>query len=397
MKMTTTNSEMKVLHKIDQKSLVELLRKLVSIRSINPPGQEGELAYFIYEWAKMQGFEATLDEVCDNRLNVYITLPGEKGHPKLLFNGHLDVVPEGSGWSVSPFDGVIKDDLFFGRGASDMKGGIAAMLMAAKAIKESEIKLDGDLLITLVIDEEVSGKGTRQVLSKGITADYAIVGEPTSLEVVIASKGDVNFEIEVLGKAAHSSRPHEGKNAIYKMCKIIEAIEKYSTELEKKTHPLLSHPTITVTMINGGITPWIIPANCKVVIDRRTIPGENADGVKKELETILLRIKENDPELIYNLRLIQEAAPAEISPKEEIVDVILNKASIILGKQVKITGMSGTTDARFLINDAHIPTVIYGPGDLMNAHQPDEYVKVSEVSAAAKIYASVALHLLKKS
>ncbi|MEM2057128.1 MAG: M20/M25/M40 family metallo-hydrolase, partial [Thermoproteota archaeon] len=169
--------------------------------------------------------------------------------------------------------------------------------------------------------------------------------------------------------------------------------EKHSDELKKKHHPLLGNPTISITLIEGGTTPWIIPENCKIVIDRRTLPGENSKSVLEELESIILKIKETDPEMVSEVSILQEACPAEISPREEIVSAVLNEASSVLGRNVEIIGMSGTTDARFLINDAKIPTVIFGPGSLAQAHQPDEYVNHSETYLAAKIYARIALRL----
>jgi len=308
----------------------------------------------------------------------------------------LDVVPEGRGWSFDPFGGQVEDGKLYGRGAADMKGGLAAMLIAAKAIKDSNLELSGELVITCVVDEEETGKGTRHALTKHITADYAIVGEPTSLMVATASKGDINFEIRTIGKAAHSSRPYEGVNAIHKMAKIIHHIEVHNEQLKAISHPLLGHPTISVDFIEGGTTPWIVPENCRIIVDRRTLPGENAETTRRELELLINRIREKDPELITEIRCSQDASASEISQNEKIVQVVHEEISRILRKDAEIVGLSATTDARFLINDAKIPTVIFGPGDISRAHKPDEYVDLNEVQLAAQTYARVALRLLRQ-
>jgi succinyl-diaminopimelate desuccinylase len=380
---------------IDRQEATDLLVKMLQIPTVNPPGKEKQLAEFIHDWSRTNGLDAELDEKTERRPNVYVSLKGSSKDNKLLFNGHLDVVPEGSGWSHPPFGGTIVGDRVYGRGACDMKAGLAAALIAAKNLAQSEKNLDGCLLIEAVIDEEGPGKGTRQTLEKGLVAENAIVCEPTSLKVVTASKGDLDVEITVSGTAAHSSVPEKGVNAIYKTMDIIEEIRRYADNLrEGHRHPLLDYPTVSVDVIEGGTSPWVVPEACKIVVDRRTLPGENRESVLGELESLVERLKMKDPELIVTMKEMQFDTPAEISQDEPIVKIIAEEYKAVTGQPAQVGGLTGTTDARFLINDLHIPAVIFGPGDLALAHKPDEYVPLSEYYDAAQIYAGIALRLL---
>jgi acetylornithine deacetylase/succinyl-diaminopimelate desuccinylase family protein len=380
--------------KVDKTETTRLLAELVKIPSINPTGTEAGVARFIYDWSRNNGLEATLDEKLPGRPNVYVTLRGSKRKPRLLFNGHMDVVPVGAGWRHDPFGAQIEGDRLYGRGSSDMKAGLASALVAAKALAESGSELNGELVIDCVIDEEGPGRGTVQALKRGIPAEYGVVCEPTRLQIVTASKGAVDFELTVTGKAAHSSAPEQGTNAIYKMKDAIEEVQRYSRTLSRKSHKLLGHPTVSVDIIEGGVSTWIVPESCRVVVDRRTLPGESVDDVSAEIEALVGRLKGADPELVIALKFVQKDTSSEISADEEIVHAFKDECVAVLGRRVGVSGLTGTTDARFMINDYGIPTVIFGPGDLSTAHKPDEYVSLSEVHEAAKIYAGVALRLL---
>ncbi len=367
----------------------------MKIPSINPTGTEEEIAHFIFDWSRKNGLEAKLDEKLTGRPNVYVTLKGAKTKPRILFNGHMDVVPVGSGWKHEPFGAEVEGDELYGRGSSDMKAGLASALVAAKALLDSGVKLNGEMVIDCVMDEEGPGRGTVQALKRGIPSNYGVVCEPTRLQVVTASKGAVDFELTVTGRAAHSSAPQEGLNAIVKMTEVIRGIERYSKTLSKTSHPLLGHPTISVDRIEGGVSTWIVPESCSVVVDRRTLPGETVEGVKAEIVALVRQLRKEDQELTLDLKVIQGDTSAEISQDEEIVKVFEQEGKAVLGKKVPVKGLSGTTDARFMINDYGIPTVIFGPGDLSTAHKPDEYASLRGVHQAAQIYVGVALKLLR--
>jgi acetylornithine deacetylase/succinyl-diaminopimelate desuccinylase family protein len=375
---------------IETPVITELLRQLVKIPSINPPGKEAPLAEFLVEWSKQRGLEVKLDEVFPNRSNVYVTLKGKNGNPKLLYNSHMDVVPEGRGWTVDPFESQIREGRLYGRGSADTKGSLAAMLTAMEAISKSDLSLAGDLILSAVVDEEEAGKGTQVALANGVKGDFAVVGEPTSLQIVVASKGDAVFEISNYGETAHSSMPEKGVNAISGMMQVIRSIHEYADRLRKMSHPYLGSPSISVTVIEGGSSPWIIPDLCKIIVDRRILPGEDLQEVQTELESVCRSSLGKSERMEF--RCLLTADPSEISPKERIVQVISEEVKRICGS-FNLTGLSGTTDARFLVS-AGIPTVIFGPGSLSVAHRPDEYVSIDEVSDAARVLSRVAVNLL---
>lgn len=266
---------------MNKSEVTTLLQDLIRIPSVNPPGQEDLVADFLVSWGQKNGLEVTLDEALPNRPNAYITLKGRESGPSLLFNTHMDVVPAGGGWVSDPFGGQIVGDEIFGRGAADTKGSLAAMLAAVKMLDDSHSLVHGNLTLAAVIDEENGGKGTQHSLAKGMKAAFAVVGEPTSLEVVAGARGSATFRIVTQGRAAHSSMPHEGVNAIYTMRRVIEAIENLSKQLRRKSHPLLHYPTVSVDVIEGGTSPWMVPESCMVIIDRRTLQGRPWTRFKK--------------------------------------------------------------------------------------------------------------------
>jgi len=202
--------------------------------------------------------------------------------------------------------------------------------------------------------------------------------------------------VKTLGRAAHSSTPELGLNAIYKMAEVIQCIARMNMKLRatKKEHPLLGFPTISADMVEGGANPWVIPEYCSMVVNRRTLPGERKEDVVEELEQELQELRRRDKTLRSDIATREFCEACEISPDETIVKAAKAATSQVLGEETRIGGLSGTTDARFLVNDGKIPTVILGPGSLSQAHKADEYVSLREVQRAARIYRSIATQLL---
>jgi len=340
------------------------------------------------------GVEARLEDVHPARPNVYCVLRGSEDTPILMLNGHTDVVPAGEGWTTDPFGGAIESDRLYGRGAADMKGGLAAMMVAMKSLAFAKVGLRGTLIFSAVVDEEQAESGTRRMLESGIKSDFAVVGEPTNLRVASASKGDVYYEITTTGRSAHSSTPGLGTNAISKMADIIEAINGLSKELEAKKHELLGFPTHSVGTIEGGTATNVVPSICRVTVDRRTLPGESGADGKAELESLIERLRKKDPKLRAEVRTLMEASPMEVPSDHPFVQTAREAVRHVLGSDRGLVGLSGATDAQLLYNLSKIPSVILGPGELSQAHQPDENVSLSEVAEAAKIYTRLALSLL---
>lgn len=331
-----------------------------------------------------------IQEVLPERPNVLASLIGKNGGKQLIFNGHTDVVPAGEGWKRNPFEASIVDDKIIGRGAADMKGGLAAMIIALIAIKRAGIKLDGDLFFHAVIDEEVASNGTKSIINEGFKADYAIVGEPTNLSICIAQKGRLVVRITTYGKATHASTPEKGVNAISAMIDVLNKIILYGKELDRMKHPLLGSPTQAITVIKGGIKSNIVPNTCEVIIDRRVIPGENIESIKEEYR----KISKNQGVLSKIDFIEHEAESSQVSTDELIVKVSHSAMKDVVGR-AKIMGFPAITDA-YLLNKAGIATIVLGPGSINQAHSPNEYVRIPELIYAAKIYALTAIRLLKE-
>lgn len=392
-KKGTSHTEEAVLARIDRRRIISILQGLVKLPSINPPGEELAVARFGETEMTRIGLNVALDEYQPNRPNVYGVLRGS-GSTGLVLTGHLDVVPVGQGWTMDPFGGVLKDGKVYGRGATDMKGGCAAMIAAAEAIAATDPHLNGTLEVALVVEEEETGKGTAHLLRNGPRWNWAIVGEPTELKVVIAHKGDVYYEIKTIGREAHSSRPEQGTNAIYKTSRIIDAIEQFCSELKKKKHPRLGSPTISVGTVIGGSSTCVVPGACAITVDRRTIPGESAITGREELEAIIRRLQKTDPDLNATVRVVMEADPMEVSEDQQLVRCLRESTKLVTGSDSGVDTKQGCTDARFFAS-RNVPVAVFGPGSSFQAHIADEYVEVNQVVDAAKIYALTALRLLE--
>ncbi len=390
-------SESSVLKLIKEEEVLEVLRELIRKPSQNPPGNEKVVAEYIYKMMRKWGFQPQY--VCKpepGRPSVGVVYKGTKGAPRLVLNGHIDVVPEGDldGWSVSCFEGLVRDGRIYGRGACDMKGGIAAAMIAAKVIKESGVKLRGDLILQFAMGEETGEAGTKSLLEEGFSGDWGIVLEPTDLKVMTAEKGLAWYHFKVKGKPTHGSRPHQGVNAIYKAARLISAIQEYHEEIGKRTHPLCGKDVCSVTMIKGGTKENIIPESCWLAIDRRIIPGETVEQVDEEIEAIVRRLNKEDPEFKCKFERVMLYESAEIPVDQEIAEVVRKNVKQVTGVIPAPAGLLASTDQRNFINDAGIPAISWGPG-WGKSHELDEYVEISQVVDCVKILVLTILDLLK--
>jgi succinyl-diaminopimelate desuccinylase len=375
---------------VDEGSVRNLLRSMIREASVNPPGGERSCAEVVAKKLKSLGLEVELVEKEQGRTNVVARLRGTQGSPVLLYNGHIDVVPEGNGWSLDPFSGKFVEGRLYGRGAADMKSGVASMVAAAEAIVKSGFKLKGDLLITAVADEETGSlKGTRYLIERGLKADMAVVSEPTDLRVEIAHKGILWAEITTRGRGSHASRPHLGVNAVEKMYTVISAL--HEIELEG-WNPLFDvpQPVLSVTTISGGTKINVIPDLCKIEIDRRLLPKETPEYALQQVKKAINRAKTRDPTIDASVKVLEEWPSMEVTPDEPIVKSLVGVVEGRTGVKPKLFGKAAGTDASWLVRDASIPTVIYGPGDPRFSHTPDEYVELEKVTEAARVFAILA-------
>lgn len=384
---------------VKKKDLVDLTSCLIQIPTENPPGNEKKAFLFLKPILARMGFQVRTYISPKGRSNIIAERRWGKGGRSLIFNGHLDVVPAGnpSQWKYPPFGGKLSQGRVYGRGASDMKGGVASFIHAISMIDRSNIPLNqGSLILHLVSDEESHGhQGMGFLARKGlIKGDAVLVGEPTNLDLIIAQKGALWFRIATFGKSAHGSRPGQGVNAIEKMMALIDRLN--SIPLAKE-HPLLGKPTINIGKIQGGIKVNVVPDRCEIEVDRRLLPDEKKEEILREIKLAIESIQARDPLLNYQIEEIDYAEPSEISPDEDIVRIGLEAGREVRGEKPNVRGFSGFTDARFYINQFHIPTLIFGPGGTDQSHTTDESVEVDNLIQAARIYARIIVRFLSVS
>jgi succinyl-diaminopimelate desuccinylase len=380
---------------IDEKRSVEFLQKLLQAKSANPPGEEIEAAKLVAGWMGKLGMEAELIPLGGKRANVLGRLPGKGNKPPLLFSGHLDTVPPGEATrKYDPYSGKIVGDRIYGRGASDMKGGLAGLIAAAGALAKAKVSLAGDLLIGATADEEAGTTGARHLVRSGRISDVSgvLIGEPSDLSVFIAEKEAFWLEITARGKTAHGAMPDLGVSAILQMNRILTRLDRLKFEYRK--HPLLGKPTLNIGTISGGIKTNVVPDACKITVDIRTVPGQNHGAILKQIEELLEDLGVKDETFRAEVKIVSDLPPLETSPKDPLVKAALNASEAVTGQAQKAQGVMYYTDGVAFVPQLQIPMVICGPGKASLAHQPDEYVEISKVHAAARIYAQIAMDRL---
>jgi acetylornithine deacetylase len=381
---------------IESGDAVALTRELVRIDSRNPTlvaGAPGEarvaraLAAVLEAW----GFRVELRDAVPGRPNVIARVGGARPDSRsLMLNGHLDVVGV-EGMVHPPWIATENDGRLFGRGSSDMKAGVAAMCAAAaRAVSASGGTLDGEIIIAGVVDEEYSSLGTRALVADGVRADAAIVTEPTKLAIMPAHKGFVWMDVVVQGHAAHGSRWDVGIDAIRYAGLLLAALDAIDSDLlPAREHPLLGRPSLHASTIAGGVGLSTYPDRCQFTIERRTIPGEATAVVLREIEEAFDRVRARRPDLRATAALLFEQPPSDVSLEAPIVRA-LDGAIRACGEEVNVTGMSAWTDAAIL-NEAGIPAICFGPGDIALAHAAEEYVRVDEIERATLVLAALAM------
>jgi acetylornithine deacetylase len=304
-----------------------------------------------------------------------------------MLNGHLDVVGV-EGMTHPPFAGQERDGRLYGRGAADMKGGLAAM--CAAAARAAARGISGEVIIAAVADEEHTSMGTRELLRRGVRADAAIVGEPTGLAIMPAHKGFAWIEIEVQGRAAHGSRYEVGVDAILDAGLVLEELALLERDtLPSRRHPLLGRPSLHASTIEGG-TGWsTYPDRCVIRVERRTLPAESPDEPLTEILAALARAAKRRASLAAEARLVLSQAPSEVASNAPIVSA-LSTALIDRNERVTVGGMTAWTDAA-LLNEAGIPAICFGPGDIALAHAAEEWIDMGEIERATAVLESLIL------
>jgi len=355
---------------------IELTQELVRINSENPPGNEEAIAKYIKDFLEDLNISTDLIEFEKNRFDVVASLGNGSG---LMLNGHMDTVPAGdiNNWKYDPFEARIVGGKIFGRGTSDMKGGIASILAAVENLSKENFKRK--LLLTFVADEEVEAKGSFYLVKnrKEMLNDikYGIMGECTDLNARIAQKGITDIKIKFKGKSAHGSRPELGDNAIYKAADFIQEMRKLIEQLKKRKNPILGSGTLNVGVIKGGTKINMVPESCDVEIDRRTIPGETPKIAVGQLKKILKKLK-----LKADIQVFQSRLPMQLDKNLEIIKILKSVT------KTRLIGESGYTEAELFYRDAGFPCFSFGPGIGNQAHVSNEYIPIKNLQRATKIY-----------
>jgi acetylornithine deacetylase len=342
--------------------LRDLLTELVAIDSVNPtlvPGAagEGEIARHIADWLRERGFEVSLQDTgAPDRPNVIGILRGSGGGRALMLNGHVDTV--GVAGMDEPHRPRVEDGRLYGRGAMDMKAGVAAMLHAAARAAQEPPR--GDVIVTAVVDEEHSSIGTEAALRE-YGADAAIVTEPTAMDLTLWHRGFVWLEVEVDGVAAHGSRPNEGVDAIAKIGPILVGIDDLGRELAAgPAHPMLGTGSVHASLIAGGQELSSYPASCRLALERRTIPGEDAASALAEIEAIIARAAASDPALDARAKVTFERKPLDADEGADVVVALSESVREVMGAEPSFRSSAAWMDAA-LIAETGIPVVVIGP------------------------------------
>ena len=387
---------MDIKSKIKEEDITNLAQELIRIPSDEITGEQ-EVCEYLSDILKSLGMKVRLQEVLPKRPNIIAEVLGGNNGKSIMFNGHIDTVPIGNieKWNTDPYKAIIKDNKLFGRGATDMKGSIASMVIAIKYIMNNVENFNGKIIFTGVMAEETTGLGTQKVVEENIKTDMAIVGEPSDEKIYRAHKGTIWFNIFTYGKLEHSSESNkESNNAIINMMKLIEEINKISKELEGKNNSLVGHPSINVGLIEGGTKQNMIADSCKVSIDRRILPEEEPNEILDELRVRFDNLRLIDNRLKFNIEKDTIREAVEVSESEPIVQEVKRAVNKILNINPIVSGMKATTDMSILVNEGNIPSVIYGPGFIKQAHTIDEFIEVERLVESSQVYAEVLLNIL---
>lgn len=364
--------------------VVQLTQSLIGFNTVSPPGNEEECARYIADFLKdlhAEGATVELYRFAPRRANVIATFEGDA--PGLLLAGHIDVVPAGdeAGWTSPPFEGKVRNARVYGRGAVDMKGAIAAMLLSIASARRRRLKRS--LTFVATAGEEVGFDGLRAMTSakrlEGVKARCGVVGEPTEMKVVRGHRGSLTTKVTFHGKSAHSSDPSLGVNAIEKAVAFVDKLDVLQKELEKAKDPDLGHTLLTPTVISGGTKSNVIPDSCTLTLDGRTIPGVNKRTVFDGLDAIVQSLRKKDKSFRADIEVLYDTSPLSIPATEEVV-----RLGETITKSPATIALYGTEAPEYA--KLGIPTIVLGPGSIKEAHIYDEFVSLEQLKMAESVY-----------
>lgn len=390
----------RVLESFEEERVITLAQRLIEIPSHKQvEWQENRLVSYLADYLYCNGIEEVkLDYIAENRPNLIAALPGSGGGKSLMLNAHTDTIPPYN-MVIPPYDPLIKNGYLYGLGSVDMKGSLAAMVLAMILIKESGYPLRGDLFFTGVIDQEQRSRGTVRLVEESFKTDYAVVGEPTNLKICRAHKGMEWMKIIVKGHSTHGSIPKKGNNAIYQAARLAIEIEELNRELERRMDPLVSHPTINVGVITGGDDPNVVPNLATLEIDRRYTPEESLESIYQEIHRILAKSKASHPNFYLELVPMTDRVcslkniPLNTPAHGHLIAILSQGVEEFKREKAQVTYFQGWSDAALLSKCLAIESVVFGCGLPEKCHAGDEALKIEDLITAVKIYLYLILQL----
>lgn len=367
---------------------LEIFEALMAQDTINPPGNEKRGALCLKEIFDREGIPCEVQDLGNNRAN-FIASFGE-GDKILEYSGHLDVVPCVGNWQHTAIGATEEGDLIYGRGACDMKGGVAAMCSAAISMFRDKTPLNGQIRLTFVADEEDANLGMHAFLDSHKAATYTILGEPTDLHVAIAHRGVGRYYIDLLGHACHAALRSTEETAVAKAARAVMAIEDLNKELESMTHDVLPSPSIVVTMVQGYEKDNVVPGKVRLLVDFRVLPGMTEPQTRKLVQDAL------DAHGIVGFELTKHffMPGGEVAQAHPFVSACVEQAEKLNERKEAPQAFGASCEQCFLV-EAGSATVVIGPGSLDQAHTVDEFVEKAQLLRAAKLYREIAMDVLK--
>ena len=380
---------------------IPLLKDLIALPSVNPMGRdcagdefhEGRVTAYLVRLFKELGVEHETIEAAPGRANVVARVEGAGSGVTVLLDAHQDTVPT-DGMTIPPFDPVERDGRISGRGACDVKGGLSAMLAAFARLARERPRRMANVVLSCTCDEEATSLGihdltrlwTDPLRGGSLLArrpDVAVIAEPTDLDIVVAHRGAVRWKIRTAGRACHSSRPMDGINAIYRMARVLRVLEEYADELPRAVpaHPLCGPATLSVGRIEGGLSVNTVPDACAIDVDRRVVPGEDGTTARQQLIDLLrerldIPVEHGEPWI--------NSPPLADTHNAAWAELLMGHVAAVAGPRRKVGVAYGTHASRTAA--AGVPSVVFGPGSIAQAHTSDEWISVAEVQAATEIY-----------
>ncbi|MDQ0178458.1 M20 family metallopeptidase [Bacillus chungangensis] len=389
----------------DTEAAIHFLQKLIKINSINPPGNELDVAKLLQKELAHTDLTVKIDEFETGRANILIANTSTKSatmrqpRKRLVLSGHLDTVPLGKEtWKIDPFQGKIEGNRIYGRGSTDMKSGLAAMIFALRLVSERKVSLDGDVVLVGTAGEEVDGCGAKRAIQKDWLDNCTamIVGEPTANEIVTAHKGTLWVSIALFGKTAHGSMPEQGKNTLLAMNEVINELQR-SFLFKIDQHALLGKNTINFATIEGGIQTNMVPDDCRMTVDIRTIPGQSHQIIFSNIEKIVKMICEKH-QVTSKIDILNNMGAVSTPTNHPFIELAAACKQALSGHSQKVSfqGVNYYTDASvFTTYLPTVPVLLFGPGEPHLAHQPNEWADIEKYIFSIRYYVYLIIGYLK--